>query len=29
MNSTLPSGSTVLATGITDYIGSHVADQLL
>ncbi|KAF7524226.1 hypothetical protein PCG10_005918 [Penicillium crustosum] len=29
MASTLPSGSTVLVTGITGYIGSHVADQLL
>ncbi|KAJ5607047.1 NAD-dependent epimerase/dehydratase [Penicillium hordei] len=29
MASILPSGSTVLVTGITGYIGSHVADQLL
>lgn len=29
MASTLPLGSTVLVTGITGYIGSHVADQLL
>lgn len=29
MASTLTLGSTVLVTGITGYIGSHVADQLL
>ena len=25
----IPSGSTVLVTGVNGYIGSHVADQLL
>lgn len=29
MAATIPKGSTVLVTGVTGFIASHVADQLL